>query len=560
MCPCCSRKLEIQGAAKGGAGPLPRKEVPPGGEGVKSEQKGSEEEEPDEKDRRGRGERKRRRDSSTDSRAPRARRRESRVSDDEEFPSDEEKRNFPPEEAAGSGAHRRDRGSPELTPSQEEDKEPEMEEVTEETAECVISCCNRWTQPGYDTCCEPCEASRGKRHSQMCDRLNKRDPPPRRGDGRPPKDGGKEKGKRGKGKGKGKGNKGGKNSDNKSWNKYNRDRERWRRWQTGKSRNRKPLCHRLFKEALTMGVAENTRKSTKARLNTWDTAMATLEEKGLVNPTEDPTHLTPESVKAGVAYLKPKGYRSAELYLSAAMMRHRSKHEVSPPLTGAAQEARRVAKRGRGPACGKMPIELPQPNDWQFKALVTGIWYLLRISELIALDVGDVHRKQGPNGWQVAVHIRQSKTDQEAVGEYVARECICDEQRESHCPVHLLGDLVDERAREVKELGGSPARAPLFVTEQGSRVTMGEMKQAVEEVAKRQGKPLQVQGRNQFGTHSLRTTGAILAFTSGLHEDVVRSLGKVEDRQGNALLPEGYPAGQISRGNPYNGQSHDQEC
>ena len=177
MCPCCSRKLEIQGAAKGGAGPLPRKEVPPGGEGVKSEQKGSEEEEPDERDRRGRGERKRHRDSSTDSRAPRARRRESRVSDDEEFPSDEEKRNFPPEEAAGSGAHRRDRGSPELTPSQEEDKEPEMEEVTEETAECVISCCNRWTQPGYDTCCEPCEASRGKRHSQMCDRLNKRDPP-----------------------------------------------------------------------------------------------------------------------------------------------------------------------------------------------------------------------------------------------------------------------------------------------------------------------------------------------------------------------------------------------
>ena len=48
------------------------------------------------------------------------------------------KRNFPPEEAAGSGAHRRDRGSPELTPSQEEDKEPEMEEVTEETAECHI--------------------------------------------------------------------------------------------------------------------------------------------------------------------------------------------------------------------------------------------------------------------------------------------------------------------------------------------------------------------------------------------------------------------------------------
>ena len=275
-----------------------------------------------------------------------------------------------------------------------------------------------------------------------------------------------------------------------------------------------------------MGVADNTRKSTKSRLNTWDFAITTLEEKGLIGPPEDPTFLTPELVKAGVAYLKARGYRSAELYLSAAMMRHRSKHEVAPPLTGAAREATRAARRGRGPACGKMPIELPQPNEWHYKALMTGIWYLLRISELTALDVGDVHKKQGPNGWQVAVHVRQSKTDQEAVGEYVARECICHKQTEGYCPAHILWSLVDERAQEVKEMGGDPTRAPLLVTEQGCRVTMEEIRRAVEGVAERQGHPLRVQGRNQFGTHSLRTTGAILAFTSGIHEDVVRSLGR----------------------------------
>ena len=533
MCPCCARKLESQGAAKGGSGPLPKKETPPAVAKVKSEPPRSGDSEEGEGHRGNRAERraKRPRGSSTESREARYRRREQDPTSEEEEPtppmSGEEEN--PPGANRASGARPRPKQPPEPARGERRDEEPdEMEDVREELPECIISCCNRFTQPGYDTCCEPCEASRGRRHSQMCDRSNKRDPPPRRPEDWEDSDGeDRDKRKRGKGKGKGKGGKGkGKNSAQKSWNRYSRDQQRWRDWKGGRSRNSKPLCHQLFKQAMSLGVSDNTRRSTKARLNTWDTALKPLETNGLIDPVEDMTYLTPELVKAGVAYLKAKGYRSAELYLSAAMMRHRAKHEVSPPLAGATREATRVAKRGRGPACGKMPIDLPQPNDQQYRAIMTGIWYLLRISELIALDVGDVHKKQGPNGWQVAVHVRQSKTDQEAVGEYVARECICGDQPVSHCPVHLLWKLVEERAREAKELGGDPARAPLFVTEQGRQVTKTEMRQAVEEVAAKQGRPLQVRGRNQFGTHSLRTTGAILAFTSGIHEEVVKSLGR----------------------------------
>ena len=106
MCPCCSRKLESQGASKGGAGPLPKKDPPSTKEKVKKEPQDSE----DGRGRRERAERKRRRESSTDSRAPRARRDTGRSSEGEEPASDEEERDSAGEGASGSGMHRRHRG------------------------------------------------------------------------------------------------------------------------------------------------------------------------------------------------------------------------------------------------------------------------------------------------------------------------------------------------------------------------------------------------------------------------------------------------------------------
>ena len=230
MCPCCARRLEAQGAAKGGAGPLPRKESQAAAE-VKEEPPRSEEEDKAEGERK---ESKRRRRSTSDSRAPRARRRVREPSSEEE----EEEPTPPPSE--GEGDRDRKGGRERASSPGRRDRNPEPEEMEdvleEQTSECIISCCHRWTQPGFDTCCEPCEASRGKRHSQMCDRLNKRDPPPPRREYDSDEEG-RDKDKRGKGKGKGKGGwKGGKGGAQKNWKRYERDKQRWRTWQSGKAR------------------------------------------------------------------------------------------------------------------------------------------------------------------------------------------------------------------------------------------------------------------------------------------------------------------------------------
>ena len=73
---------------------------------------------------------------------------------------------------------------------------------------------------------------------------------------------------------------------------------------------------------------------------------------------------------------------------------------------------------------------MPCPDNRLFAALCTAIiWYLLRVSELTALNVSDVLLNvsdvlcaQGPGEMRPALRVWKSKTDQEA-GELVARTC-----------------------------------------------------------------------------------------------------------------------------------------
>ena len=152
-----------------------------------------------------------------------------------------------------------------------------------------------------------------------------------------------------------------------------------------------------------------------------------------------------KQLKAGVACLKAQGYRSAELYMSAALLRHRAKYGQEWDVSIAAQEAVRLAKRGRGPPTGKQPVPVPRAGSFLFEALVTGIWDLLRVSELLALNIEDVFQKRVAGRIQVAVMVRSSKTDQEYNGEYVTRECTCTANPNDSCPAHILWDQVAER-------------------------------------------------------------------------------------------------------------------
>ena len=178
----------------------------------------------------------------------------------------------------------------------------------------------------------------------------------------------------------------------------------------------------------------------------------------------------------GVACLRARGYRSAELYLSSAMTRHRSLYAVTHPLQSAQQEAIRISRRGVGPARGKQPIPMPSPHAHQFEPLAVGIWFLLRVSELTALNVEDVCQRQGAR-LQAGLWINRSKTDQEEVGVLVSRDCVCEDPAAAPwCPAHLLWKVVCSRKDMMHEMGTVSGKAPLFTDAEGKRLTASGVK------------------------------------------------------------------------------------
>lgn len=105
-----------------------------------------------------------------------------------------------------------------------------------------------------------------------------------------------------------------------------------------------------------------------------------------------------------------------------------------------------MARRNRGPAKGKQPIPIPPLREELFDVRMIGIWYLLRVGELISIRLTDVRKRQGPDGLQVAIHVGRSKTDQEGLGNLVTRNCTCTEEEANlYCPAHILLDLIETR-------------------------------------------------------------------------------------------------------------------
>ena len=264
---------------------------------------------------------------------------------------------------------------------------------------CVIKGCDRDAREDRNTCCEVCSRTGGQRHSRYCDSRHGLGPPPRDRDDDDDDfydhDDDEEEDKRRGKKGKGKGKKGHWKWVDKRSGKAARDRDRWNAWNKAGRQKKGVWSVSLFNAALKMGQAPNTRKSTASRLTTWDRAMEELERKEILEESRDRIHMTPNRLKAGVAYLKARGYRSAELYMSAALKRHRGLFGQDPMLGEAAKEAVRVARRGRGPPAGKQPVPVPAPHAPLYEAVLTGIWFLLRADELVNLNVGDAWRRQG---------------------------------------------------------------------------------------------------------------------------------------------------------------------
>ena len=517
MCKCCADRIEAHGAGVGGAGPLPPLQL---------------EEEDEARETRS---------NSFDSRAGPSRARRGR-----ERPTSPSRRPVRRASKSQSPVPERKRRREETAPRREianpssgrtgrveEDEEYEM--IPEESpGERGCQNCGRHTRGRFAVCCEACYKTGGRAHTAACDAWNKKvskPPPDYRRDGpegddddTDPDDEGGAKGKR-KGKRKGKGK--GKVVVYKTYNKWVRDNERWRSWVRPGRQKAKMTNVAAYKEALQMGRAESTKKSHESRLRTWDSTLVELERQGMIALPEERNRLTPALVKAGVASLKSKGYRSAELYLSSAICRHKETQPIPPGLVSATREAVRMAKRNRGPAKGKQPIPIPPLCEEQFDTLMIGIWYLLRVGELVNIRLSDVRRRQGPDGLQAAVFVRKSKTDQEGLGSLVTRDCTCSEDEANlYCPAHILLDLTAARMGEAAATGMPSEVAHLCVDKEGRPLTQQSVLQAVERVAVQAGETLWNEGQAKYGTHSLRTTGALMAFTAGVPEETIKALGR----------------------------------
>ena len=510
MCGCCASRLEVMGAGKGGAGPLPprpeerrthsRSRTPPRGTP-------------------GHG----------GSRAP------ERYHSPSE--SDSDRRSARLDAGAARGAV----PSPRSPPRQDE-QDPDMRDRSEddrlEFHKCAIQGCRRPARGPGATCCDPCAQSGGSNFQfGPAQPRTDRD----RGDDDYDQDEDEDRDEhRPKGKGKGKG---------KPWKseaKAQRDRDRWRSWDWNKRGIKRSWNPARFAKALTMGRADSTLKCTTSRLCTWDRVMETLEDKEVIPRETLPGILTAKRLTAGVACLKSQGYRSAELYMSAALLRHRARYGQSPEITMASRDATRMARRGRGPPAGKQPVPIPKANAPRFEEIAVGIWYLLRVGELVALNVEDVLKRKNGEKLLVAIRINTSKTDQEEHGELVARECTCGDDVDDMCPAHLLWDQVSERRAVLQKLGSSAGAAPLFVGPEGYRITVKEIQEAINFTATEAGEPLADEGgRARYGTHSMRVAGALAAFCAGVDENTIRAeVGASDDD-----VPEGDPPCQSLRCN-----------
>ncbi|CAE7572142.1 unnamed protein product, partial [Symbiodinium microadriaticum] len=166
----------------------------------------------------------------------------------------------------------------------------------------------------------------------------------------------------------------------------------------------------------------------------------TLASAGVVKRDPRPGFLTPVVLRKTVAYLCLQNYKSAALYGSAALGRHKKHYEAWATANGLS------ATQAVG------PLAL-----WE-RLLVTGVWHLLRADELASLRVGFVTVEGRPTA---ALRVAKSKTDQAGHGTVVARACVCSGDRLPRCPACCLKEQWEARVGQLaraRSVGSQEAR------------------------------------------------------------------------------------------------------
>ena len=243
--------------------------------------------------------------------------------------------------------------------------------------------------------------------------------------------------------------------------------------------------------------------------------------------------LTVEKLRAVGAVFKSKGYRSFPNYMSKAKQHHiRLTGSWPVLLEQESRQVKRSVRRGLGPSRQSEPFQLervstlptellsaPEPlvrdgpiGAWNL--VVLGVYFILREIEIslslaasITLDLAS----------KVVVWLLpSSKTDSAALTTTREWRCLCEANTIWLCPFHAgVRQLQFLKDKFADEEGVLPPRLPFFPSQRGEAVAKEAVVETVKEWRRHSG--ITVVDADGKGGHSMRTGGAVLLASEGVH-------------------------------------------
>ena len=239
--------------------------------------------------------------------------------------------------------------------------------------------------------------------------------------------------------------------------------------------------------------------------------------------------------------MKELGYRSIPNYLSAVKDRHVSAgHHWCDLLDRETKRATRTALRGIGPAkqCGDfcldevVGLKLGDASLCENGPLgpgrlaEIGCFHLLRDMESSCalashLSIDKIRMVE-------SLELPVSKTDPTAVGCTRSWGCVCDGAHNTPCAYHSACEHMDMLSRHFALPDGSlPIDLPLFPNANGKQAHPDAVVDTVNQIANKLNLPLTDKyGRNRFGKHVFRVSGARKLAALGIATSVIMLLAR----------------------------------
>ena len=258
-----------------------------------------------------------------------------------------------------------------------------------------------------------------------------------------------------------------------------------------------------------------------------------------------PFPLTEDIIVRVAALFKAAGYRSFDNYIGRAKAEHialgtDAGGEWSHSLDRASKDAMRSVARGIGKARQSTPIDivaisrLALPSEPLIPGgpispaefAMAGTLFMLREIELAAARTNHItiHDSHASASWL----LPSSKTDCRAVGVTRTLDCMCGVvELRGICPVSILQLQLNRVASLAACLGCDASSLPLFPDARGLEVSRANAVATIVGLSQRSGfRTTAPNGSQLYGGHSLRTGGATLYASMGVHPLRIQALGR----------------------------------